>query len=529
MNPLQDFSSFTPGRALLSVSDKRGIKELAQVLHQHGVELIATGNTAAVLKEAKLPVTDISEYTGFPEMLDGRVKTLHPNVHASLLARGAQDQHTLTKHQLKPIDLLIVNLYPFEQVISQPDCDFNQAIENIDIGGPAMIRSAAKNHAHTYVIVTPEDYGQLIDYLQKKQTPKDWSFTLAKKAFAQIAAYDAAISNYLSTLDSQYTPQGFPDVLTCQFTKITDLRYGENPHQQASFYADKKPPCGSLGFAQLIQGKPLSYNNILDADAALDCVKSYSKEEAVCAIIKHANPCGIAMGHTALNAYLRAFQSDPVSAYGGIIALNKSLDAELAATILEKQFVEVIVVPAVSDKARNILARKSNVRVLVTGEWQEDNQFKLSLKKVDGGLLVQEHDALSLGTCELNTVTSKKPEQQQIKDLLFAWVAAKQVKSNAIVYAKDLATIGIGAGQTSRVMSARIALWQAEQREFNTQGAVMASDAFIPFPDTIELAAQAGITAIIQPGGSIRDEEMIACAEKHNIAMLFTGIRHFKH
>ena len=529
MDKPQDFISFQPKRALLSVSDKRGISSLAHTMHQQGIELIATGNTAALLKEQGLPVTDVSECTGFPEMMDGRVKTLHPAIHAGLLARGEYDQKTLAQHAIKPIDLLVVNLYPFEQVISQPDCDFNQAIENIDIGGPAMVRSAAKNHAHTYVVTSSEDYPDLIHCLHTKKAPSHWGFTLAKKAFAQIAAYDAAIANYLMTLDADYNPSGFPDVLTCQFTKISDLRYGENPHQQAIFYADKNVATGSIGSANLIQGKQLSYNNILDADAALDCVKSYPRNQPICVIVKHANPCGIAISDTPLNAYLKAFQSDPTSAYGGIIAFNHPLQADTATAILEKQFVEVIIAPEVSDEAKKILATKENIRVLSTGDWQQDNEFRLNMKKVDGGLLVQEHDSLSLVTCELKTVTHNKPSEQQMHDLMFAWVAAKHVKSNAIVYARDVSTIGIGGGQTSRVMSARIGLWQAEQMGFSTKGAVMASDAFIPFADTVEIAAQAGISAIIQPGGSIRDEQIIACAEKHGIVMVFTGTRHFKH
>jgi phosphoribosylaminoimidazolecarboxamide formyltransferase/IMP cyclohydrolase len=529
MDKHQTLSPFQPRRALLSVSDKRGIVGLAQALHLQGIELIATGNTATLIKEQGIPVTDVSDCTGFPEMMDGRVKTLHPAIHAGLLARGDQDQLILEQHDIKPIDLLVVNLYPFEQVISHPDCDYHQAIENIDIGGPAMIRSAAKNHAHTYVIVTPDDYSEVIHYLQTKKAPSHWGFSLAKKAFAQIAAYDAAIANYLTTLNSEYTPGGFPDVLTCQFSKISDLRYGENPHQQAIFYADKNTSSGSLGSAQLIQGKQLSYNNILDADAALDCVKSYPRNKPICVIVKHANPCGIALGDTTLSAYLKAFQSDPTSAYGGIIAFNQTLQADTAKAILEKQFVEVIIAPSIDDEARKILSSKENIRVLVTGVWQQDNEFKLSMKKVDGGLLVQEHDSLSLVTCELKTVTLKKPSEQQMHDLLFAWIAVKHVKSNAIVYAKDSATIGIGGGQTSRVMSARIGLWQAEQMGFKTKNAVMASDAFIPFADTVEIAAQAGISAIIQPGGSIRDEQIIACAEEHDLIMVFTGTRHFKH
>ncbi|KTD74424.1 bifunctional phosphoribosylaminoimidazolecarboxamide formyltransferase/IMP cyclohydrolase [Legionella tucsonensis] len=523
------FSTFKPQRALLSVSDKKGIVELGKVLHEMGVELIATGNTAALLKENKLPVIDVSECTGFPEMMDGRVKTLHPAIHAGLLARKKKDEKTLKEHSIKPIDLLVINLYPFEQTISRPDCNFNEAIENIDIGGPAMIRSAAKNHANTFVVVKPDDYPELIHYLKTQKTPSDWGFSLAKKAFAHTAAYDAAITNYLTTLDKQYTPCGFPEVLTCQFNKITDLRYGENPHQQAAFYVDKNISSGSLGAAQLLQGKQLSYNNILDADAALDCVKSFSCDKPICVIVKHANPCGIAISDSPLNAYLKAFQCDPSSAYGGIIAFNQKLEGITAKTILEKQFVEVIVAPEVSNEAKEILASKENIRVLVTGAWKPDDAFRLNMKKVDGGLLVQEHDSLSLGSYELKPVTQKKPSEQQMNDLMFAWLAVKHVKSNAIVYAKDAAIIGLGGGQTSRVMSARIGLWQAEHMGFDTHGVVMASDAFIPFPDTVEIAAEAGVSAIIQPGGSIRDTQIIACAEEHGIIMVFTGIRHFKH
>lgn len=529
MTKTNTYSSFKPQRALLSVSDKRGIVELATDLHKAGVELIATGSTGALLKELGLPVTEVSSCTGFPEMMDGRVKTLHPAIHAGLLARGKQDAAVLQEQNIKPIDLLVVNLYPFEQVISHPDCEFNNAIEHIDIGGPAMIRSAAKNHAHTYVVVTPDDYAEVMTYLQKHKAPAHWAFHLAKKAFAHTAAYDAAIANYLTTLDSQCRPSGFPDVLTCQFNKVSDLRYGENPHQQAIFYADRNATLGTLGSASLLQGKQLSYNNILDADAALDCIKSFSLDKPVCVIVKHTNPCGIALGDSAYQAYLKAFEADPVSAFGGIIAFNTTLDAKTAQEIISRQFVEVIIAPAVENDAKSILASKENVRLLTTGSWQHCNPFRLNMKKVDGGLLVQEHDSLSLVSCELHTVTQVAPTDEQIDDLMFAWLAAKHVKSNAIVFAKDNATIGIGGGQTSRVMSARIGLWQAEQLGFSTQGAVMASDAFIPFPDTVELAAAAGVSAIIQPGGSIRDEEVIACANEHEIAMIYTGIRHFKH
>lgn len=523
-------SPFTPKRALLSVSDKHGLVELAKTLHEGGIELVATGNTAALLTQHQLPVIDVSECTQYPEMLGGRVKTLHPAIHAGLLARDlAEDDEVLAAHQIKHIDLLIVNLYPFEQVISHHDCDFQKAIENIDIGGPAMVRSAAKNHNRVFVVVTPDDYGLLAKYVRAKKVPANWGFELAKKAFAHTAAYDAAISNYLGTLDENRSPSGFPSTLTCQFNKKYELRYGENPHQQAVFYADKNPPAGSLATAQSIQGKQLSYNNLLDADAAFDCVKSFPLETPTCVIVKHGNPCGIALANSQVNAYLRAFQTDPTSSFGGILAFNQPLKAETAKTILDTQFAEVIIAPAISKEAQEILATKPNIRVLSTGEWQTNSEFKLDMRHVDGGLLVQEHDDFLVSSEEFKTVTTKKPSKQQMQDLLFAWTAVKHVKSNAIVFAKNSATIGIGAGQTSRVMSTRIGLWQAEQVNFTTKGAVMASDAFIPFADNIELAAKAGISAIIQPGGSIRDEEVIAAADAAGIIMVFTGYRHFKH
>lgn len=526
----QEFSSFNPRRALLSVSDKRGLIELAKNLYDQGVELVATGNTATLLRQNKLPVTEVSECTKYPEMLGGRVKTLHPAVHAGLLARNtSEDERILAEHQIGLFDLLIVNLYPFEQVISNHDCDFQKAIENIDIGGPAMVRSAAKNHNRVFVIVTPDDYHLLSQYLKTKKAPTDWSFELARKAFAHTAAYDAAISNYLGTLNSDKTPSGFPITLTCQFHKQYELRYGENPHQQAVFYADKNATTGSLATAELIQGKQLSYNNLLDADAAFDCVKSFPTALAACVIVKHGNPCGIALSETQLNAYLRAYQTDPVSSFGGILAFNQPLTLDTATAILEKQFAEVIIAPAIDEAAKMILASKPNIRVLSTGIWQNLNEFKLDMRRIDGGLLVQEHDDFIVKNNQFKTVTEKSPSPSQMNDLLFAWTAAKHVKSNAIVFAKKGATIGIGAGQTSRIMSTQIGLWQAEQAHFATEGAVMASDAFIPFADNVELAAKAGISAIIQPGGSVRDKEVIAAANAAGLIMVFTGSRHFKH
>ncbi|WP_131781152.1 bifunctional phosphoribosylaminoimidazolecarboxamide formyltransferase/IMP cyclohydrolase [Legionella gresilensis] len=520
---------FTPRRALLSVSNKTGLVDIATTLHQHHIELVATGNTASLLRQANLPVTEVSDCTHFPEILDGRVKTLHPAIHAGLLARGKQDQHILKQHAISPFDILIVNLYPFEQVISDPDCKFSEAIENIDIGGPAMIRAAAKNHAHLTVIVNPHDYQELAEYVNLKKMPKDWRFNLAKKAFAHTAAYDAAISNYLNALNDEKTPSGFPTALTCQFNKQYDLRYGENPHQQAIFYTDKNALTGSLALAKVIQGKALSYNNLLDADAALDCVRAFSTTTSACVIVKHGNPCGIALANNQLQAYQRAYQTDPVSSYGGILAFNQCLEEDTVSTLLATQFAEVIIAPIISDAAKKVLATKPNIRVLETGNLPVNDQFKLDMRHIDGGFLVQEHDNFPIDINKFTTVTEKRPTKQQQQDLLFAWQAVKYVKSNAIVLAKDLATIGIGAGQTSRVMSTRIALWQAEQAGFSSQDSVLASDAFFPFPDSIELIAQAGVTAIIQPGGSIRDEQIIAAANAANIAMIFTGMRHFRH
>lgn len=521
--------SFQPQKALISVSDKRDLHRLGQKLHQAGVEILATGNTAEFLKKKNIPVTEISDYTKFPEIMDGRVKTLHPAVHAGILARGSQDDAVLAEHQFQKIDLLIVNLYPFEQIVSDPKCDFAKAIEHIDIGGPAMLRAAAKNHAHTHVIVSPEDYKPLYAYLQKKSAPVEWAFSLAKKAFAHTAAYDASISNYLGTLNNKYKPSGFPEVLTRQFIKKTDLRYGENPHQQAAFYSDTKALQGTLAGAQLLQGKQLSYNNLLDADAACHCIQSFGQSQASCVIIKHNNPCGIAIANTPKEAYQRAFQADSKSAFGGIIAFNQSIDEDLATAILNQQFVEVIIAPEIQTAALNVFKKKENIRLLETGSFDKMRPSSLDIRQVSGGLLVQEHDGYDVCLEDIQVVTENRPDQKQMDDLLFAWKAVKHVKSNAIVYAKERCTIGIGAGQSSRVMSAHIGLMMAKQYGLPTQGAVMASDAFLPFPDTLEIAAEAGITAVIQPGGSIRDEEIIQAANRLDLCMLFTGLRHFKH
>ncbi|MDX1837674.1 bifunctional phosphoribosylaminoimidazolecarboxamide formyltransferase/IMP cyclohydrolase [Legionella taurinensis] len=520
---------FTPRRALLSVSDKRGLVELGQRLIQHGIEIIATGNTAASLRAAGITVTEVSERTGFPEIMDGRVKTLHPAIHAALLARGEQDHAILEAQGITPIDLVIVNLYPFEQTVSQSYCTLDDAIATIDIGGPTMIRAAAKNHEHVAVIVSPEDYDALEQYLSLNKMPADWRLTLAKKAFAHTAAYDAAISNYLNSLDDNKKTAPFPTVFSTQFQQCYELRYGENPHQQAAFYANKQAASDSLAKARLLQGKPLSYNNLLDADAALDCVKALDRNTPACVIVKHGNPCGIAARDTLIQAYQRAFETDPTSSFGGILAFNYPVDEETAQRIIDNQFAEVLIAPAFSEQAKAVLLTKPNVRVLATGQFNDHPQPEFSLRTLSGGLLVQDSDHRFIRPDELKAVTQRQPTPDEWKDLLFAWQAVKYVKSNAIVFAKEQATVGIGAGQTSRVMSTRIAAWQAEQAGFSLQGAVMASDAFIPFADNIEIAAKAGVTAIIQPGGSLRDQQVIDAANAANLTMIFTGIRHFRH
>lgn len=521
--------AFKPKRALLSVSDKRGLIDLALTLQTLGTELVATGNTAAALKAANIPVTEVSDYTGSPEILDGRVKTLHPKIHAGLLARGPQDAEVLEAQGILPFDLLVVNLYPFEQVTQADGCGFSTAIENIDIGGPAMIRAAAKNHEHVAVVVNPDDYESLATALKAQTLELKQRFSLAKKAFAHTAAYDAAIANYLYALDDDKNTLEFPEILSCQFKKKISLRYGENPHQSAIFYSDNHPASQhSLALASILQGKTLSYNNLLDADAAWDCLRSFSKDIPTCVIVKHGNPCGIALGDNQLQAYLRAFHCDPISSYGGILAFNQPLTEETTTAIL-KQFAEIIIAPAIDEASIALLRSKPNIRVLITKGIDPQATKPWDMRRIDGGILVQEHDALACPEAYFKVVTQTAPSESQKKDLIFAWQAVKHVKSNAIILAKDLATVGIGAGQTSRVMSTRIALWQAEWAGFTCQDSVMSSDAFIPFPDSIELAKKAGIAAIIQPGGSIRDAEVIAAADTAGISMVFTGVRHFRH
>jgi phosphoribosylaminoimidazolecarboxamide formyltransferase/IMP cyclohydrolase len=521
-------SMLRPKRALLSVSDKTGLAELARALHGAGVELISTGGTFKALTAAGVPAREVSEVTGFPEIMDGRVKTLHPRIHGGLLGRRGTDDAVMAQHGIAPIDLLVVNLYPFEQTVARPDCTIDDAIENIDIGGPAMLRAAAKNHAHVAVVVDPSDYAALIEALHAGGLDAALRRALATKAYAHTARYDGMVAAYLSSLNQDGTRDPFPQFFTPQFHKKQAMRYGENPHQRAAFYADHQPPAGSIAVARQLQGKELSYNNVADADAALECVKSFSKP--ACVIVKHANPCGVAVSLDGIRrAYELAYQTDPTSAFGGIIAFNRELDVATAKLIVERQFVEVIIAPSVSQDARCAVAAKQNVRLLDCGQWPEQPLAALDYKRVGGGLLVQDRDDHRIQTADLRIVTRRAPSEDELHDLVFAWKVAKFVKSNAIVYARERQTIGIGAGQMSRVYSARIAAIKAADEKLEVRGAVMASDAFFPFRDGIDAAAAAGITAVIQPGGSMRDPDVIAAADEHGMAMVFTGIRHFRH
>ena len=515
-------------RALLSVSDKTGLVDFARALATAGVELLSTGGTAKALRDAGLAVIDVSEYTGFPEMLDGRVKTLHPKVHGGILARRDLPEHvaTMSEHGMPYIDLVCVNLYPFVATVSKPHI-LDDAIENIDIGGPAMVRSSAKNYRFVAIVTDPADYPALVAEMQANggALTDATRFGLAKKAFSHTAEYDSAISNYLTALNDAGKKAQFGERLNLNFTRAQTCRYGENPHQAGAFYVEANAPAGTIATARQIQGKELSYNNIADTDAALECVKLFDTAPA-CVIVKHANPCGVACGTTLLEAYNRAYQTDPESAFGGIIAFNGRLDGETAKAIVERQFVEVIVAPEVSPEASAAVAAKKNVRLLECGQW-DGTVAQMDMKRVAGGLLVQDADVLL--NAELKVVTRRVPTDKEMDDLLFAWRVAKFVKSNAIVYAKDRMTVGVGAGQMSRVNSARIAAIKAEQAGLAVPGSVMASDAFFPFRDGLDNAAQAGIQAVIQPGGSMRDDEVIAAADEHGIAMVFTGTRHFRH
>jgi phosphoribosylaminoimidazolecarboxamide formyltransferase/IMP cyclohydrolase len=516
-------------RALISVSDKAGILELAQELNNFGVELLSTGGTAKMIRDAGIPVMDVSDYTGFPEMMDGRVKTLHPKVHGALLGLRDNPEHVdaMAKHDIEPIDMVVVNLYPFEATIAKEGCTLGDAIENIDIGGPTMLRSAAKNNRFVTVLVDPSDYATVIAEMKQSsgEVSTETNFQLAVKVYQHTAAYDGAISNWLGKRTAEEHAE-FAPTLTLQFQKAQGMRYGENPHQNAAFYVEKNITEASIATARQLQGKALSYNNIGDTDAALECIKQFSEAPA-CVIVKHANPCGVATGDTLLEAYQRAFSTDPESAFGGIIAFNQELDTETAQAIVDKQFVEVIIAPKVAAGVPEIIAKKKNVRLLECGEWPAESAQRLDFKRVNGGLLVQEAD-LSLSN-DLKVVTKRTPTEKEWQDLNFAWRVAKFVKSNAIVYCRDGMTIGVGAGQMSRVNSARIAAIKAEHAGLDVKGAAMASDAFFPFRDGIDNAAAVGITAVIQPGGSIRDEEVIAAADEAGIAMVFTGMRHFRH
>ncbi|KQZ59503.1 MULTISPECIES: bifunctional phosphoribosylaminoimidazolecarboxamide formyltransferase/IMP cyclohydrolase [unclassified Lysobacter] len=526
-----DRSTGTPvhiRRALLSVSDKTGLIELAQALSAHGVELLSTGGTAKAIRDAGLPVRDVSEVTGFPEMMDGRVKTLHPIVHGGLLGRAGIDDAVMAQHGIGAIDLLVLNLYPFEQVSARADSSFEDIVENIDIGGPAMLRSAAKNFARVAVATDPAQYAGLVEELAGNggALSAQTRFALSVAAFNRVAQYDACIANYLSSLDADGArSQQFPAQQHSNFVKVMDLRYGENPHQQGAFYRDLYPVPGTLATFSQLQGKELSYNNLADADAAWECVRQF--ERPACVIVKHANPCGVAEGVACGDAYELAYATDPTSAFGGIIAFNTRLDAATAKAILDRQFVEVLIAPDYDEAALAYCAKKANVRVLRIPHGDGRNNF--DVKRVGSGLLMQTSDIREVGRDELKVVTRRAPDQAELADLLFAWRVAKYVKSNAIVYARDHRSIGIGAGQMSRVVSAKIAALKAEEAGLVVPGSVMASDAFFPFRDGIDAAAAAGVRAVIQPGGSMRDGEVIAAADEHGLAMVFTGVRHFRH
>ncbi|OQX32761.1 MAG: bifunctional phosphoribosylaminoimidazolecarboxamide formyltransferase/IMP cyclohydrolase [Candidatus Sedimenticola endophacoides] len=514
-------------RALISVSDKTGIVEFARALSERQIEILSTGGTARLLTEQDIPVTEVSEHTGFPEMMDGRVKTLHPKIHGGILGRRGTDDRVMSENGIDPIDLIVVNLYPFEQTVADPGCDLATAIENIDIGGPTMLRAAAKNHTDVTVVVDTADYPRVLDEMAQNggAVSAATRFDLAVKTFEHTAGYDAAIANYLGARLSEEAAD-FPRTLNLQYRQVQTMRYGENPHQKAAFFVERDQPEACISTARQLQGKELSYNNIADTDAALECVKQFAEGPA-CVIVKHANPCGAALGGNLFEAYERAYSTDPESAFGGIIAFNRELDAGTARAIIERQFVEVIIAPRVSSEAAEALAEKKNVRLLACGEWDAEAIHRLDFKRVNGGLLAQDAD-LRLHN-ELRVVTRRAPGEEEMRDLLFTWRVAKFVKSNAIVYGRDGMTIGVGAGQMSRVNSARIAGIKAEHAGLEVPGSVMASDAFFPFRDGLDNAAAAGIRAVIQPGGSMRDEEVIAAADEHDIAMVFTGMRHFRH
>jgi phosphoribosylaminoimidazolecarboxamide formyltransferase / IMP cyclohydrolase len=515
-------------QALISVSDKTGVAELARGLARLGIAILSTGGTAQLLREAGLEVTEVGAYTGFPEMLDGRVKTLHPKIHAGILARRDVPVHmqAMDTAGIPTIDIVVVNLYPFERTVANPDCGLTEAIENIDIGGPSMVRAAAKNYLHVAAVTDPSDYAEVLAELESSGGTLSLRtrFGLARKAFSHTAAYDSAISNYLTAVDLGGAREQFPQRLNLNFARVQNLRYGENPHQQAAFYRDLERVPGALCNYVQRQGKELSYNNIADADAAWECVKTL--DQPACVIVKHANPCGAAVSADLLGAYQRAFSTDPTSAFGGIVAFNRELDASTASAVLQ-QFVEVIIAPSVSGQAASVLATKANVRVLTVPE--ESGQNRFDCKRVGGGMLVQTPDALNVTASGLKVVTRVRPTDTQLRDLMFAWRLAKFVKSNAIVFCRDGRTVAVGAGQMSRVDSARIASLKASNAGLTLVGSAVASDAFFPFRDGLDVVVNAGARAVIQPGGSMRDDEVIAAADEHGIAMVFTGVRHFRH
>jgi phosphoribosylaminoimidazolecarboxamide formyltransferase/IMP cyclohydrolase len=511
-------------RALLSVSDKTGLPDFARALAAAGVEIVSTGGTHRQLTQAGIAAREVAEVTGFPEIMDGRVKTLHPAIHGGILGRRGADDAVMRQHGIGPIDLVAVNLYPFEQTVARPECTREEAIENIDVGGPAMVRAAAKNHAHVTVVVDPGDYERVAQAVRDGGVPRELRETLALKAFAHTARYDTAVASWLGA--SGTAP--FPHLLSLQFEKRQELRYGENPHQRGAFYVERNPAPGTVSAARSLQGKELSFNNIADADAALECVKQFVKP--ACVIVKHANPCGVAVDEDGIGkAYALAHATDPTSAFGGIIAFNRELDAATAKAIVDKQFVEVVIAPKVAAAALDAFKAKPNIRVLESGAWSEAAAGGWDYKRVAGGLLVQDADAARISGQDFRVVTKRAPTEREHHDLVFAIKVARFVKSNAIVYARERRTIGIGAGQMSRVYSARIAGLKAAAEKLEVKGSVMASDAFFPFRDGIDAAAEAGITAVIQPGGSVKDPEVIQAADEHGMAMVFTGVRHFRH
>jgi len=523
-------------RALLSVSDKTGIVEFARALEAQGVDILSTGGTCKLLAENNIKVTEVSDHTGHPEIMDGRVKTLHPKVHGGILARREMDEAVMAENNISAIDLVVVNLYPFANAVADENCSLENAIENIDIGGPTMVRAAAKNHKDVTIVVNAHDYDRVLAEMDANSDSLVYQtrFDLAIAAYEHTAAYDGMIANYFgkmlpahgSDVAESEEAQKFPRTFNSQFIKTQDLRYGENSHQDAAFYVEANPEEASVSTAKQVQGKALSYNNIADTDAALECVKEF--DEAACVIVKHANPCGVAIGENILAAYEQAFKTDPTSAFGGIIAFNRELDADTAEAIVSRQFVEVIIAPSISDAAAQIVAAKPNVRLLACGEWSTKTTG-LDYKRVNGGLLVQDRDQGKVVESDLKVVTKRQPTEEEMRDLQFCWKVAKYVKSNAIVYVKNSMTIGVGTGQMSRVYSAKVAGIKAADEDLEVAGAVMASDAFVPCRDGLDAAAEAGITAVIQPGGSMRDNEVIAAADEHNIAMVFTGMRHFRH